>query len=43
MKKKLYQAPCADVSEMLAYSLICDSLVGGISDYDLVDGYEWED
>lgn len=43
MKKKYYSAPDAELSEMWEQAIICDSLSGGIDDYDLVDGYEWND
>ena len=41
MMKKRYQEPQADIELMLAQALICDSLSGGIDDYDLIGDYTW--
>ena len=39
--KKHYQAPDAYVSLMAYESLLCQSMVGGTEDYELVEGFEW--
>ncbi len=43
MDKKTYRSPEADTSLWLSQAIICDSLSGGIDDYDLVDGYDWNE
>lgn len=43
MKKEIYHAPEAELAKMWAQSLICDSMTGGVEDYDLVGGYTWQD
>lgn len=44
MKKRIYLAPESEYSVMWAQAIICESsLDGGLSDYDLVDGYDWQD
>ena len=41
MDKKLYCSPEADTSLWIAQAMICDSLTGGIDDYEMVDDYQW--
>ena len=43
MKKIPYYAPEAEYDSTLTQAMICDSLTGGIDDYELVDDYTWED
>lgn len=43
MKKQTYFAPRTEWDATLEQTMICDSLSGGIDDYDLIDNYQWEE